>query len=74
VERATNRPTLTVTNDAVMVRQMVDYLRDQLEIENPQGGRGLGSGTRSRKHHPNSAQNDFEIQPNTPVLNVGHIE
>ena len=26
LERATNRPTLTITNDAVMVRQMVDYL------------------------------------------------
>lgn len=33
LERATNRPTLTVTNDAVMVRQMIDYLRDRLEIE-----------------------------------------
>jgi segregation and condensation protein A len=33
LERAVNRPTLTVTNDAVMVRQMVDYLRDRLEIE-----------------------------------------
>jgi segregation and condensation protein A len=33
LERATNRPTLTVTNDAIMVRQMVDYLRDRLEIE-----------------------------------------
>jgi segregation and condensation protein A len=33
LERATNLPTLTVTNDAVMVRQMVDYLRDRLEIE-----------------------------------------
>jgi len=33
LERATNRPTLTVTNDAVMVRQMVDYLRGRLEIE-----------------------------------------
>ena len=33
LERAANRPTLTVTNDAVMVRQMVDYLRDRLEIE-----------------------------------------
>ena len=33
LERAANRPTLTVTNDAVMVRQMIDYLRDRLEIE-----------------------------------------
>jgi segregation and condensation protein A len=33
LERAANRPTLTVTNDAVMVRQMVDYLRDRIEIE-----------------------------------------
>jgi segregation and condensation protein A len=33
LERASNRPTLTVTNDAVTVRQMVDYLRDRLEIE-----------------------------------------
>jgi segregation and condensation protein A len=33
LERPANRSTLTVTNDAVMVRQMVDYLRDRLEIE-----------------------------------------
>jgi segregation and condensation protein A len=33
LERAAIRPTLTVTNDAVMVRQMIDYLRDRLEIE-----------------------------------------
>jgi segregation and condensation protein A len=33
LERAANRPTLTVTNDAVMVRQMIDYLRERLEIE-----------------------------------------
>ena len=33
LERAANRPTLNVTNDAVMVRKMVDYLRDRLEIE-----------------------------------------
>jgi segregation and condensation protein A len=33
LESAANRPTLTVTNDAVMVRQMIDYLRDRLEIE-----------------------------------------
>jgi segregation and condensation protein A len=33
LERAANRPTLNVTNDAVMVRQMVEYLRDRLEIE-----------------------------------------
>jgi segregation and condensation protein A len=33
LERAANRPTLTVTNDAVMVRQMVDYLRERLDIE-----------------------------------------
>jgi segregation and condensation protein A len=33
LECAANRPTLTVTNDAVMVRQMIDYLRDRLEID-----------------------------------------
>ncbi len=33
LERAGNRPTLNVTNDVVMVRQMIDYLRDRLEIE-----------------------------------------
>jgi segregation and condensation protein A len=33
LERAANRPTITVTNDAVMVLQMVDYLRDRIEIE-----------------------------------------
>jgi segregation and condensation protein A len=33
LERAADRPTLTVTNDAVMVRQMIDYLRGRLEIE-----------------------------------------
>jgi segregation and condensation protein A len=33
LERAPNRPTLNVTNDVVMVRQMIDFLRDRLEIE-----------------------------------------
>ena len=33
LERAANRPALTVTNNAVMARQMVDYLRNRLEIE-----------------------------------------
>jgi len=33
LERAGNRPTLNVTNDVVMVRQIIDYLRDRLEIE-----------------------------------------
>jgi segregation and condensation protein A len=33
LERAANRPTLNVTNDAVMVRQMIEYLRERLEIE-----------------------------------------
>jgi len=33
LERSANRPTLNVTNDVVMVRQMIDYLRDRLEIE-----------------------------------------
>jgi len=33
LERAANRPTLNVTNDVVMVRQMIDYLRDRLNIE-----------------------------------------
>ena len=33
LDRAVNGPSLTVSNDAVMVCQMVDYLRDRLEIE-----------------------------------------
>jgi len=33
MERATNRPTLTVTNEAATVAQMFDYLRQRLEIE-----------------------------------------
>jgi segregation and condensation protein A len=33
MERATNRPTLTVTNEVATVAQMLDYLRQRLEIE-----------------------------------------
>jgi len=33
MERATNRPTLTVTNEVATVAQMFDYLRQRLEIE-----------------------------------------
>lgn len=33
MERAANRPMLTVANDVITVAQMVDYLRQRLEIE-----------------------------------------
>jgi|HubBroStandDraft_6_1064221.scaffolds.fasta_scaffold158902_1 segregation and condensation protein A len=33
MERATNRPTLTVTNEVATVAQMFDYLRQRLEME-----------------------------------------